>query len=63
MDETFIEILSDGGDTRQLQDLNSCGTLGVSLPRDDLEQLGAEKGDHVAIDFDEDEEKFEICVL
>ena len=54
------DVLSDGGGTRRVQDMNSEGTLGVSLPRDALESRGVSKGDDLPMQYVEDEQKIEI---
>lgn len=53
------EVLSNGS-TRRIQDMNSEGTLGISLPREAITSSDAAKGDDVPVQYIEDEQKVEI---
>jgi hypothetical protein len=54
MASTAWDILRDGGETRKVQELNGEGTLGLSLPKDVLDEHGVEKGDSLPVDHDEE---------
>lgn len=52
MGSSALDILRDGGETRKVQELNGEGTLGLSLPKDVLDDHGVEKGDSLPINHD-----------
>jgi hypothetical protein len=54
------EVLSDGGETRRVQDMNSEGTRGLSLPKDALDQHGVKKGDDLPVKHVPEDNKIEI---
>lgn len=60
MPEQLWEILSDGGEHRQVMAVNGHGTPGITIGKKNADDLGIEIGDTVGIKIDEEEGKIEI---